>query len=339
MVHIYNIHNKVKIRSDLDLELNYFKVNDTKRPFDLNIKLVGGILIDLSRLERFSQNYFVLENQHFILRRVREHPFRSEILLKNLLGETLLAITKHYYITRYVLDFSPVLAGSGLIQHILRIKMLLKGLSLLHCACISHKESNTGILLSAYPDIGKTTTTLLAVKSGLFEYLSDDEVIVDQNCIAWAFPKVFNIRNLEYAGFRIESTFRKKLSSSILSLIPWPLNTYLSRIEHVDVGSVIPIKEHVPIKYIFILEPGQSLCKRLSKEECIRKLWLNNKRQYSCIPELLNIYAYFNADFDLEELITKEKNLISDLAFQSECILIKAKNAKDFINTLIKMFK
>ncbi|MCC6019082.1 MAG: hypothetical protein LM601_08620 [Candidatus Verstraetearchaeota archaeon] len=339
MVHVYNIHNKIKILSDLELELNYFSTNNATGPFDLNIRVVGGILMDLSRLERFCQNYFGLENRHFVLRRIREYPFRSEILLKDLLGETLLAITKHYYMTRYVLDFSPAVLGSSLIQQILRIKMLLKGLSLLHCACISHKESNTGILLSAYPDIGKTTTTLLAVKSGLFEYLSDDEIIVDQNHVAWAFPKVFNIRNLKYTGFRIKSTFRKKLSSSMLSLVPWPLNIYLSRIEHVDVGNVIPIKEHAPIKYIFILESGQNLCKLLSKEECIRKLWLNNKRQYSCIPELLNIYAYFNADFDLEELINKEKKLISDLAFQSECFLIKAKNAKDFINTLIKMFE
>jgi len=339
MVYIYNIHNKIRIRSDLDLELNYFRVNNIAGPFDLNIRIVGGILMGLSRLERICSNYFGLENQHFIIRRIRENPFRSEILLNNLLGETLLAITKHYYMTRYVLDFSSALAGSNLIQHILRIKMLLKGLTLLHCACISHKDSNTGILLSAYPDVGKTTTTLLAVKSGLFEYLSDDETIVDQNRIAWAFPKTLNIRNLEYTGFRVKSTLKRKLGSSMVSLIPWPLNTYLSKIEHINVKDVIPVKEHVPIRYIFILEAGQKSYKQLSKEECIRKLWLNNQRQYSCIPELLNIYAYFNVNFDLEELINEEKSLISNLVYRSECFLIKEKNAKDFVNTLIETFR
>jgi hypothetical protein len=305
---IYNIHGILSIASNIPLrELNYFRTMKYPNAFDLTVLLTDGIDYNFSILDKVG-SYYGVKNGKIVMRRIHEYPIRSEILLKDLLGNTILVLSKYYYLTRYFLEFSSAYPGVNLIWHILRLKFLIKGYGLLHAGCISHKRSGAGILLVGYPDVGKTTTTLLAVKSGEFEYLSDDETIIDQNLMARAFPKILNFRNLEFAGFKVNIPFKQRFLSKLLEFFPWPFNVYFAHIEHLNPHNIVKVKNYAPIKYVFILENGADSIKNISSDYCMRKLWLNNHRQYGYLPEIFYIYAYFNDDFDLEELANKEKN-------------------------------
>lgn len=333
----YNIHEIIKISSDVDLQMNYFRVKDLASS-DLSIRIVSSINLDTKKLTRIGSNYFGIENRGFVYRKIRGFPFRSEIMLKDIFGKTLLMMTKGYYITRLPLDLSPLLTGSSLITKILHVKLLLKGLTFLHSACISFKNRNEGILLAAYPDIGKTTTTLLALKTGLFDYLSDDMVIVDHNGTVWSYPTKISFKSLKFANFgSVKMNIWRRIGFNLVHRVPYPFSVYMPSLDLIDTHEVVPVKDKTIVKYIFVLEYGKDCCEQLTKEQCFRKLWLNNQRQYSYVYDLLNIYAYLNNNFDLGELSTREKNIISNLVDKAECFCIKATNVKHFISILMRV--
>jgi len=75
----------------------------------------------------------------------------------------------------------------NIVEPLLRFVFATKGYVLLHSACLS--INGYGILLSAQPDTGKTTTVLKILQSTSCLFLSDDMTILDPSGKASCFPK------------------------------------------------------------------------------------------------------------------------------------------------------
>lgn len=178
-LHYYNIHDIVKVRSEVPLqELEYFS-SDAFHNSDMIISVTDSLP----------------PGMHF-RRKLVEHGF----------GKRKVSYTEHFGAlgAQFAVDFANPIEISvnrlisrsrhvlyvNLVEPIMRFLMISKGYILLHSACIA--MNGHGVLLSAPPDTGKTTTVLKCIKTG-FSFLSDDMTIIHLPNEAISFPKSMTI--------------------------------------------------------------------------------------------------------------------------------------------------
>ena len=180
--HYYNIHNIVKVESEVLLyELEYFRVPCVDRP-DLSINV----------------NEVITSRMHF----------KNQLTVQNSQNQSCTISYSEQFGSlgaEFEIDFednsinihaNKLLAGSrhvlyvNLVEPLLRFLLISKGFVLLHSACID--AENSGILISAPPDTGKTTLVLKSIKNG-FSFLSDDMTIIKLPDEAICFPKPMTI--------------------------------------------------------------------------------------------------------------------------------------------------
>jgi len=179
-LYYYNIHEIIKVQSDVILyELEYFKSNEFS-DWDLSIRtldsLEGGLRLTRKILQDKSTNSNrILYTEHLGSAGAQfsiDFGQRIEVTVNKLISKS-----------RHVLYVN-------LVEPLLRFLLISKGFILLHSACMDKNES--GLLLSAPPDTGKTTTVLKCVKNG-FSFLSDDMTIIKLPNQALCFPKPMTI--------------------------------------------------------------------------------------------------------------------------------------------------
>ncbi|HEX5920945.1 MAG TPA: hypothetical protein VFY55_04115, partial [Nitrososphaeraceae archaeon] len=160
-------------------ELEYFKSKEFEKS-DLSIKtsdsLQGGLRFTRKILEDRSNNsHKILYTEHFGSAGAQfsiEFGKRIEVTINKLISKS-----KHVL---YV----------NLVEPLLRFLFISRGFILLHSACVDKNAS--GLLMSAPPDTGKTTTVLKCVKKG-YSFLSDDMTIIRLPNKALCFPKPMTI--------------------------------------------------------------------------------------------------------------------------------------------------
>lgn len=179
-MHYYNIHGIVKIQSEVSLyELEYFACDTLVKP-DLLVRISDRV------------------PGHFAMTRriIRPKPWDRKYV----------AYFEHFgsFGAKFSINFSDPIEINvnnlisrsknvlyvNLIEPILRFIMISKGYVLLHSACVDFRGH--GLLLSAPPDTGKTTTVLKLVKNG-YAFLSDDMTIVSLPNNALCYPKPMTI--------------------------------------------------------------------------------------------------------------------------------------------------
>ena len=178
-MYYYNIHNILKIKSDVILyELEYFRSGESENP-DLIVtvsKFEGGLQLKRKMIRfdshgthtaRYSEHFGSLGAQFSI-------NFGREITIT---VNNLIAKSKHVL---YV----------NLVEPILRFMFISKGYVLLHSACVDKFDRT--VLISAPPDTGKTTTVLKCAKMN-YSFLSDDMTIIRLPHEALCFPKPMTI--------------------------------------------------------------------------------------------------------------------------------------------------
>ena len=179
-MYYYNIHDIIRVESDVILyELEYFKSKEFEKS-DLSIKtsdsLKGGLRFTRKIIEDRSNNsHKILYTEHFGSAGAQfsiEFGERIEVTINKLISNS-----KHVL---YV----------NLVEPLLRFLFISRGFILLHSACLDKNDS--GLLMSAPPDTGKTTTVLKCVKKG-YSFLSDDMTIIRLPNEALCFPKPMTI--------------------------------------------------------------------------------------------------------------------------------------------------
>jgi dolichol-phosphate mannosyltransferase len=170
----------MKVQSDVNLyELEYFKSKEFEDS-DLSIRtldsLAGGLRLTRKIIEdRTTNSNKILYTEHLGSVGAQfsiDFGQRIEVTINKLISKSIHVL--------YV----------NLVEPLLRFLFISRGFILLHSACLDKNES--GLLLSAPPDTGKTTTVLKCVKNG-FSFLSDDMTIIKLPNQALCFPKPMTI--------------------------------------------------------------------------------------------------------------------------------------------------
>jgi hypothetical protein len=176
--HFYNIHGLVNLKSSISLpELSLFEVKTEGTSFELSF-FEGKAADELDLIIETGLNGFHDRERTFeyselspigaSIRVELGHPLRIRV-------SSFLAQSEHVVYTNVV-------------EPLLRFLFVSKGYVLLHSACLSTPQG--GLLISAPPDTGKTTTILkLILQSSKYLLLSDDMTILDPKGKAYCFPK------------------------------------------------------------------------------------------------------------------------------------------------------
>jgi dolichol-phosphate mannosyltransferase len=206
-LYYYNIHDIIKVQSDVILyELEYFKSKEFEDS-DLSIKtldsLAGGFRLTRKIMQdRSTSSDKILYTEHLGSAGAQfsiGFGQRIEVTINKLISKS-----KHVL---YV----------NLVEPLLRFLFISRGFILLHSACLDKNES--GLLLSAPPDTGKTTTVLKCVKNG-FSFLSDDMTIIKLPNQALCFPKPMTISSHTFkTAVSVSNTHDNDRSLRVRSLV------------------------------------------------------------------------------------------------------------------------
>lgn len=206
-MYYYNIHDIVRVQSDVILyELEYFKSKEFTNS-DLSIKtsdsFAGGLRYNRKIIQdRSTNSHKILYTEQLGSAGAQfsiDFAERIEVIVNKLISKS-----------RHVLYVN-------LVEPLLRFLFISRGFILLHSACLDKNDS--GLLLSAPPDTGKTTTVLKCVKNG-FSFLSDDMTIIKLPNEALCFPKPMTISSHTFrTAVSVSSTRDNDRSMRVRSLI------------------------------------------------------------------------------------------------------------------------
>jgi dolichol-phosphate mannosyltransferase len=350
--HHYNIHNIVKVESDVLLyELEYFRVPSVDKP-DLSIGVKEAItsgmhLRNQLRLHPYyDHSYTVSYSEHFgHLGAEFAVDFSTNLI--SITANRLLASSRHVL---YV----------NLVEPLLRFLLISKGFVLLHSACID--IGNNGILISAPPDTGKTTLVLKCINSG-FSFLSDDMTIIQLPNEAICFPKPMTIsshtlqtahevsntnHNFDNHGLvrpqmRLRSLIHSKSGRRFMHKLGgyknvpiFTLNTVGQRIikppkfRVEDILQTVNIKNKTKIKYLYFLERGrQEQTEIVASAKLSTSKAIENSDDAFLFPPYSELIKYIAINGkSAKELLLEETKTLENFLQNIECYLAKSVNKK-----------
>ena len=289
----YDIHGIVKVRSNVRLPEvlpPFLEVESALRP-DLTINVgdfpppKGGVYRECGLF-----------------------AFRLKLWIGNLLNNA-----KVFFNTPIGLSRPMVL---DVIRGILQLKLLRRGYSFIHGACLS--KEGEGILLVAPPETGKTFTSLFLSKKG-FEFLSDDMTIVGgKRGYCYPIPLTLHPYHIRELGIKTKSVSKLKLVLSDLSIPPL---SYGFKLRPEDLGLKV-IKE-AKIGRIYFLERGREGIRKLRKDEALRRLF-SAGRMHIKLFENEHILQYFYLEkANIWDLTEVQRAIIEELAENCESYLVK----------------
>ena len=302
------LHIILKIKTNFEWAKlpTYFQV-DKVDEVDLNIK-EGKFDADFNSLRPFGLRLF--KGKNFLIHK----PYLYgdlKLKIQNLDRDANVYFTKSYkkFFDLYGGTIGPHVLSETL-SAILLIKLLQKGYTIIHSACIS--RDNAGILISAWGDTGKTLTATSLLQEDSFYFLSDDLTLIDRNAFAYCFPQEMEKR--------IFSPFEK---------IPFLNRIRISK--KIDV-SKLRIKDKSKIDKLFFLEKekGDEVAE-IDKHEALRRLILSTASTLNFnANEIILAYSYLDSRLNLKELTKKHEEIIRNTLKDVKCFEVKSRDARQF---------
>jgi dolichol-phosphate mannosyltransferase len=350
--HYYNIHNIVKVESDVLLyELEYFRASAVDKP-DLNISVKEAITSGIHfknqlKLHPFhNHSYTVSYSEHF-------GHLGAEFAIEFLDNFISIAVNRLLASSRHVVYVN-------LVEPLLRFLLISKGFVLLHSACIDIE--NRGILISAPPDTGKTTLVLKCIKSG-FSFLSDDMTIIHLPDGAICFPKPMTLsshtlqtaldvsntnHNLDNHGLvrpqmRLRSLIHSKSGRGFMRKLGnyknvpiFTVNTVGQRIVRPpkfrveDILHTVNIKNKTDIKKLYFLETGSpEQTEIVTSAKLSTSKAIENSDDAFLFPPYSKLIEYITINGkSAKELLLEEANTLEKFLQNIKCYLTKSANKK-----------
>lgn len=342
----YNIHNIITIKSEIMLlELEYFRTYDLSEEPDLSIDIAESIeqypslkrkIITEQKGDIFKVKYSEHLGKLGAQFALTFSPHKTEIQVNNLIAKS-----KHVL---YV----------NLVEPILRFIFLSKGYLLLHSACVVDRNGS-GILLSAPPDTGKTTTVLKCLKAG-FSFLSDDMTILRTPNKALCFPKPMTISSHTYSTatsvsatnshnnkkdkkwMKLRSVVHSKEGRQFVRSIAkynvpiFTINTVgqmVVRPPKFDLTSLLEgahIQNDTSIQTLYFIEKGDESTTSLSMSEALQKA-VDNSDDAFIFPPYRDLVKYFTIGGKTStELLEIEKNRLVEIFGNIDIKVMKSEN-------------
>jgi hypothetical protein len=216
------------------------------------------------------------------------------------------------------------------------IKLLQKGCSLLHSACLARK--GRGFLLIAPPETGKTFTTLSLIKKG-FDYISDDLCIIDGST-AYSWPRFLTLHPGHIKNNLININYRELVELYIreqLTKLPFLRPIEEMRVEPHRLFKEQSMKRSVKIERAYFLNPRGNSISEINNDLAFRNAMISNELCPLTLntPELLN-YALVHSDyFNIDKYVMLMRKIIKKTFHNISCYEIKNKN-REFDKNIIQ---
>ncbi|MDW0145694.1 MAG: hypothetical protein QOK60_02935 [Nitrososphaeraceae archaeon] len=327
-------------------ELEYFKSKEFEKS-DLSIKtsdsLKGGLRFTRKIIEDRSNNsHKILYTEHFGSAGAQfsiEFGERIEVTINKLISNS-----KHVL---YV----------NLVEPLLRFLFISRGFILLHSACLDKNAS--GLLMSAPPDTGKTTTVLKCVKKG-YSFLSDDMTIIRLPNEALCFPKPMTISSHTFKtavsvsnsrdtdrSLRLRSLVHSKTGRAFMHKLAklnvpiFTINTIGQSIVRPPKYSIISILQDAKIKkdtkvdnLYFLKREGNEFI-QLDTTTAL-DLAVENSDDAFIFPPYAELLKYISINGKTAlELLEEEKKLLNSFLSGISCYMVKSET-RDWFNMISK---
>lgn len=346
-MYYYNIHDIIRVESDVILyELEYFKSKEFEKS-DLSIKtsdsLKGGLRFTRKIIEDRSNNsHKILYTEHFGSAGAQfsiEFGERIEVTINKLISNS-----KHVL---YV----------NLVEPLLRFLFISRGFILLHSACLDKNAS--GLLLSAPPDTGKTTTVLKCVKKG-YSFLSDDMTIIRLPNEALCFPKPMTISSHTFKtavsvsnsrdtdrSLRLRSLVHSKTGRAFMHKLAklnvpiFTINTIgqsIVRPPKYSINSILQdakIKKDTKVDNLYFLKREGNEFIQLDTTTAL-DLAVENSDDAFIFPPYAELLKYISINGKTAiELLEEEKKLLNSFLSGISCYMVKSET-RDWFNMISK---
>lgn len=346
-MYYYNIHDIIRVESDVILyELEYFKSKQFEKS-DLSIKtsdsLKGGLRFTRKIIEDRSNNsHKILYTEHFGSAGAQfsiEFGERIEVTINKLISNS-----KHVL---YV----------NLVEPLLRFLFISRGFILLHSACLDKNAS--GLLMSAPPDTGKTTTVLKCVKKG-YSFLSDDMTIIRLPNEALCFPKPMTISSHTFKtavsvsnyrdtdrSLRLRSLVHSKTGRAFMHKLAklnvpiFTINTIgqsIVRPPKYSINSILQdakIKKGTKVDNLYFLKREGNEFIQLGTTTAL-DLAIENSDDAFIFPPYAELLKYISINGKTAlELLEEEKKLLNSFLSGISCYMVKSET-RAWFNMIIK---
>jgi len=294
-------YKKPKVISISNVKFEGFFKCSTPLRSDIVILEKSKIQLRKNKLKRIDWWFFGENNGKAVYFDDTFLGLRNIIVLKNLYEKTTTIVFNKN--VRLLDKFYPPRSRKSikdLIDAVISIKQLQKGIIPIHAACLASPNGDEAILLAGYPNIGKTLATLQFLERG-YRHLSDDVILVDSDGVAYknAFPSAVGYEDfLRYATPKEIGRF--KYYSFYLKGYPMAKSKILNRLIRpplIDLSTLTRVKtaDKATVKTVYIIENGENCIEKLSTNEAHNLI--SNINRY-CIGEINNpvidTYNYFN---------------------------------------------
>ncbi|MBA3977887.1 MAG: hypothetical protein H0X50_06820 [Nitrosopumilus sp.] len=355
-MHHYNIHDIISVSSEVDLfELEYFRHNDPSREPDMTITISKSI-VPMTAMRR---KILVDENPDSVNIRYTEHfgTLGSQFAVKFMGKKAEITVNKMISKSKHVLYVN-------LVEPILRFMLLSRGFILLHSACIADETGN-GMLFSAPPDTGKTTTVLKCLKRG-FSLLSDDMTILKFPNTALCFPKPMTISSHTFntatsmssdnnakksanPGLKIRSLvhskegrqFMRKLGTMNVPI--FTINTIGQAVVRPpkfnaqDLLQKVKIRNDAKVRSLYFLEKGGEDEIPIPNTEALRKA-VENSDDAFIFPPYRDMIKHIRVDGKTAiELLELEKSMLGEF-FSDISLAVMRSDSRSWFERIEKMY-
>lgn len=336
MYKYYSVHDIVKIKTNFEPPIpNYFKV-DSDDAFDADLEFIMGEIKDEmpeSRKKRSGAFFYWVEGKALNIE--YEIPIiNARMVIDNLEGKTKVKFTKAF------MKYGRIW---NLFEVIFAIKLLQKGYSIIHAGCLKYRDE--GVLVVALRDTGKTSTVLSLLDGKNFRFMSDDQVIINEDGRVLCYPRRVHISpytltsEILKPSRDIKSRIKRRLASSRFEVV-------FGDILKITMGNLrdVPrelIEEEAKIKKVFVLSGGyeREEVRGLDRDDVARRILVNTFEIYN----LLSIYSlnfyYQLFDFDIFDLIDRQRKIVKGALKNAECYEVRANVVKIYPEIVKNFFK
>ena len=294
----YSIHDIIKIKSNFLWKKlpNYFLVDKIDKPdITMTIKNINTNSERLTPLGLRIQkgNDFIIHSP-----RILGNP---KLKIKNLHDETKtteIELTKNY---KKIFDLYGSTVGSNvlsdILSSILQIELIQRGYAIIHSACVS--KDGSSILISAWSDTGKTTTSMSMINDS-FNFMSDDLTIINEDGISYCFPQ--EIRK------NIFNPFEK---------IPFLNRVRLSK--EIDISDKI-VDRSIIDKLFFLEKKDTNEVVEINRRETLRKLFISTASTLDFSSnEVIMACSYLDSRINIDNLYEKNRRIVDRMLEAVDC--------------------
>ena len=195
------------------------------------------------------------------------------------------------------------------ISMLIQMKAIKKGYGFVHAASVV--KGNQALVMPAWSDTGKTSTSwILAAKHG-FEFMSDDVVIAGEDGSVLCFPQPSSIHIGTLRTISPVISKRDNMSVKIRAIASMVAPSLIPAKVERDVWEKIPgvkVKEKAQIETIAMFQFGEPRIDKISEERLFKRIWPLSRVNvaWDFQTQIIMPYLYVNPEFKYNELEKKE---------------------------------